>query len=435
MRCIHCLTDNNLRERQANKGCCSKCGHFFAFEPKTATPAESGITDKLVSNAIKDASAGQSIYFTEKQFYYVLQRRIASIGAYGTGGFLPLLAVSSALILIAPIGFFLSFSWLGFPDLAFAFYIFFLICALPSFGLPNSRIRSVANVLIFALSVLLAVYAFEAAPASIAYFIRLLLAGIGIGVGIFTFVLSSAYHPRGKIIDSLFILDKFSRVHGGGERLLPAIGQQQPPSRPSTLVQADEFNSYSFDRVLFCESESIAQFLIANHFHFEHNCAVLTPDGYPALAYNLVLNMLKSNPSLKAYCIHDCSLNGMQFLSKLRASQPWLEDANLTICDLGLLPRQVLKSPQRFFIRRVADRDKKLLSLALPGMVVAYLQPQEMKWLMQGFYVELESIPPQRLLQFLARGVLEQITPEQVDPEAFPLLGNSIMYVGVDSFG
>lgn len=437
MRCIHCLTDNNYRERQANNGRCSKCGHFFAFEPQTATPAERGITDKLVSHVIQDVSAGQALYFTEKQLFYVLERKIAGFHTYGIGRFLVLLCVTVIIIVVAltPTGVLLSWlgvssiAWLDYRNLAFFLYMLFLIRSLSSFGLPNTRLRSVAKALILVLSSLLAVYAVAAVPIS-----PLLGIGMVIGVGISSFMNTTAFH-RGRILDSLFILDKFSRVHGGGERLLPAISKQQPLSRPSTQVQADEFHTYSFDRVLFCESRVMAQFLIANHFHFEHNCAILTLDGYPELTYNDVLAMLKSNLRLKVFSLHDCSLDGMVFLSKLRASQPWLEEASLTICDLGLLPRQVLKRPYRFLIHRVAGRDKKLLSRALPGLVVSYLQPQEMKWFRQGYYVELESIPPQRLLQFLARGVLEQITPEQLEPDAFPLLGNTIMYMGVDSFG
>ncbi|NET29771.1 hypothetical protein [Okeania sp. SIO1I7] len=42
-----------------------------------------------------------------------------------------------------------------------------------------------------------------------------------------------------------------------------------------------EVTAYSFDRLIVCETAEIAQFLIANNFHFEHNCAVLSIDGYP----------------------------------------------------------------------------------------------------------------------------------------------------------
>ena len=50
MKCIQCGTDNNLKERTANQGRCSKCNHAFVFEPTTMGAVK--ITDPFFAKAI-----------------------------------------------------------------------------------------------------------------------------------------------------------------------------------------------------------------------------------------------------------------------------------------------------------------------------------------------------------------------------------------------
>jgi hypothetical protein len=54
MKCIQCGTDNNLKDRTANQGRCSKCNHAFVFEP-TAMGAVT-FTDPFFAKAIADIS-------------------------------------------------------------------------------------------------------------------------------------------------------------------------------------------------------------------------------------------------------------------------------------------------------------------------------------------------------------------------------------------
>ena len=65
-----------------------------------------------------------------------------------------------------------------------------------------------------------------------------------------------------------------------------------------------------------CDSDSIAQMLIANNFHFENNCAVLSIAGYPQSIFSTVLDMLRRNQSLKVYALYDATPAGVS-LSEL----------------------------------------------------------------------------------------------------------------------
>ena len=97
--------------------------------------------------------------------------------------------------------------------------------------------------------------------------------------------------------------------------------------------------AYSFDRLVVCDSANIAQLLIANNFHFENNCAILSITGYPQSIFNTTMEMLRRNPDLKVYAIHDCSPKGVSLINHLRTSERWFLNSNVTIIDIGILPR------------------------------------------------------------------------------------------------
>jgi hypothetical protein len=52
------------------------------------------------------------------------------------------------------------------------------------------------------------------------------------------------------------------------------------------------------------------------------------------------------------YAFHDCSPQGLELVNRLRTSPTWFQEHQVTIIDLGLLPRQVLATPKHLFIQR-----------------------------------------------------------------------------------
>src|SRR4028118_437257 len=73
MECINCQTDNNLKDRRANSGRCKKCNHQFVFEPTYMRGLE--ITDPMFAKAIADISVNDTLFFTPKQLFYLLEKR------------------------------------------------------------------------------------------------------------------------------------------------------------------------------------------------------------------------------------------------------------------------------------------------------------------------------------------------------------------------
>src|SRR4028119_1639579 len=73
MKCINCQTHNNLKNRTANSGRCLRCNHQFAFEPTAMTGVK--ITDPMFAKAIADISVNDTLFFTPKQLFYLLDKR------------------------------------------------------------------------------------------------------------------------------------------------------------------------------------------------------------------------------------------------------------------------------------------------------------------------------------------------------------------------
>ena len=162
---------------------------------------------------------------------------------------------------------------------------------------------------------------------------------------------------------------------------------------------------YSFDRVVVCDNPEIANLLIANNFHFENNSAVLSIDGYPENIFDTVMEMLRRNDNLKVYVLHSASPSGVSVVNTISTNSDWFSNAsnsNVTIYDLGLLPRQVFNN-SNFFTQISEDSAREAQELS--SEIKEDLTEKEIKWLEAGKYVELESFTPQRLLRVISQGI------------------------------
>jgi hypothetical protein len=211
----------------------------------------------------------------------------------------------------------------------------------------------------------------------------------------------------------------------------------QPASAlPGRADITDEIKKYSFDRLVVCEHASIAKFLIANKFHFENNCAVLSIDKYPQNLFETVMEMLRRNPALKVYALHDASPSGIQLAHRIATDADWFKgSSNVTIYDLGLLPRQLIDKSS-FVLESMESAAVARLLLGGPGS--ASLRPDEDRWLRQGKHVSLESIPPKVLLRVAALGIARSRDPRAQDalvPLSGAEYGSGFYIFAYDSFG
>ena len=339
MKCIQCDADNNLKDRTANQGRCKNCNHPFAFEP-TTMDVKLRFTDGFFAKALADISANDTLYFTPKQLFYLIQKRLTrkEVVAARTSGIL------SGCVLVL-FGFMLGLH---------LFWTWFILLPL----------------------------------------------------GIYVFLAGSLMSPRRMRLTSHTIsktmlnawLEQWQRVNPSPAKLLPT------PGRAHALTPVDDdVTAYSFDRVLVCDSVAIAQLLIANNIHFEHNCAVLSITGYPRTIFATTMTMLRRNPDLQVIALHNCSPRGMALVHELRTSPDWFAENTPVIFDLGLLPRQIEAARQQAYIQ--VSTESAQVAQGLSAEVRQSLSETELQWLEAGYFVELESFTPQKLMQIVGRGI------------------------------
>jgi hypothetical protein len=224
---------------------------------------------------------------------------------------------------------------------------------------------------------------------------------------------------------------RWCKINGDVPKLLPPMSSTTA-SNPTATAISPELRQYSFDRAVICDRAEVARFLIANNFHFENNSAVLSVDGYPGDIFDTVMNMLRRNPNLHVYALHDCSKRGVELSSILRTEPRWFAGTTAKIYDLGLLPRQI-------FDRRVSvEKEPPGARQSLNPSISATLQPEEVGWLVEGNFVALDSFPPQTLLRIITRGIAKSRDPQAQDalePVVWFDGGPGIYYYGAESFG
>ncbi|MFS8119743.1 MAG: hypothetical protein ACMG55_14825, partial [Microcoleus sp.] len=76
MKCVQCATSNSLRDRISNSGRCKNCNHPFLFDPATITDKKLAFTDPFFKKAIEDISSQNMLFFTPKQFLYLMDKRL-----------------------------------------------------------------------------------------------------------------------------------------------------------------------------------------------------------------------------------------------------------------------------------------------------------------------------------------------------------------------
>ncbi len=443
MKCSQCGKDNNLQDRTGNSGRCTQCNHPFAFEP-TQMDYKAQFTDPFFAKAIADISAENTLYFTPKQFVYFIDRRLKQKGSVGPSqlgclyislAFFFTAFFGVALFIFIVSGDFLSriISFTVFPIVFTIYNIVWIIWF--CWRLSRSDVRRQEHrylvkglQLVGAIMALPgAIYGFIAGSIAI-YWIAALIGGAAFWLGFFqgrriekipeTFRVTAA-QVQGW-------LDRWAQVNGAIPQLLPHEPAQLAPA--TVEEPAPDVTAYSFDRVVVCQNDAIAHMLIANNFHFENNCAILSITGYPQNIFDTTMQMLRRNPELKVFSLHDCQASGVAMAHQLRTNPKWFGEQDVTIVDVGLLPRQVISTDRGLFMQQNSSAAQ--VARTLEPAVKQGLTPEEREWLEAGYFVELESFSPQRLIRILNYSIAQSRELEIGGAEAS---GSDLLMMGDDT--
>lgn len=449
MKCVQCNTDNNLRDRTTNSGKCINCNHPFVFDPATITEKKFAFTDPFFQKAIADISSQNMLFFTPKQFLYLIDKRLKYPASANRWAWINPYFILLAILLI----FSILFIGILFPQLMnFIIATHLLLMLLVLFVIYNSvwmgiffaNTKSIHQGIIGRknnaknLQVLGGIILVAGISVSLIanYFPGYIAAA---ALGLFSCWLGTSQKNRKQGFTELFLvnqaqsdewLQRWQTVNGALEKLLPAPRQEALPASIDPEVSA-----YSFDRAIICDNDEIAQFLIANNVHFENNCAILSISGYPQSIFDTVIQMLRRNADLKVYALHDANPAGVSLVHQLRTSLDWFANQAVTIFDLGISPRQILETRDMF-----VQQSESMAQTArqLPDTVRQGLTAQELAWLDAGNFVELESFTPQRLLRVVNYGLAQSGDPQ--GNQGLILVDDNVGYGGgyvfvSDSFG
>lgn len=327
MKCIRCNNDCTFRER-SNKTC-PKCQGAFAFEPRTGDM----FTDVAFAKALEKASGNGGVWFYPEHLYYELARMIYKkdkrVNVIGT---------------------------------------------MVAFGIPSGLFSGIIAAILFGSRGLF----------------------VGAGIGATAAIFGWFYHHTTLIKFKRATFDtmwqRWLDIHGKPHGLLEPKAAHHGSKKLSSPSEAQPFGqemlNYSFDRAVICDNPRTVDMLLANRFHFEHNCAVLTIGGYPQDSFDTVKAMLKNNPKLQVFVLHDATLNGCMMAYQLAHESDWFKNHGRVI-DVGLRPAQ-------------AKRFKGLLMEAptITPHDTHLLQPNELDWL-RKYKLELAVIPPAKLMKLL----------------------------------
>ncbi len=393
------------------------------------------VTDPMFAKAIADLSANNSLFFTSQQLYYLLDQRLKRKGQIPA---------------ITWVGMYITFTFMSFmigngmshgfdtPWLSYALpALISLIFILLTFQSTRSqkvdaihRRNAVLALRIIGLFTLIWGVIVSTVFDSYACFVVTILLGMS-AISLSFRQASRTKQPQIFAVSPDQFEQWLSRWQGVNDpitQLLP-----EPNNEPAEVTVNPDVTAYSFDRLVVCDTAAIAQLLIANNFHFENNCAILSITGYPHGIFATTMEMVRRNPNLKVYAFHNCTPRGLTLVHHLRTSPQWFENSNIEIFDVGLLPRQVLAARGMFICR--TPQSIKAAQQQITAETRQMLSAAELRWLEAGNFVELESLTPQRLIQSLNRGIAGSRDLAGDTTSDFFLISDTGYYSAADSFG
>ena len=333
MKCVKCNTNSSLSHRAKRNGRCRNCNHPFVFEPTSPRDKKLLVTDRLFKDAIVDISSQNMLSFTPKQFLYLIDKRLQS----------PILTSENKL---------LEYRWLWIPT-----YLFFglLVTILGSIFMsilnsyfPNidqtliswipltiynlacigkivkdsqspergfsGRIINAKNLQTLGVTILLAGILISFMIDSFPWYITSTLLGLSsYGIGFLQ-------KRRQAEIRELFLanevqidewLERWQTANGTLEKLLLHPDEN---ALPATIA------SEIITCAIICQSDEIAQFLIANNVNSDNDCTILSINGYPQNIFDTAMEILRYNADVKIYALHDATPAGIDLANQLRTN-------------------------------------------------------------------------------------------------------------------
>ncbi len=223
--------------------------------------------------------------------------------------------------------------------------------------------------------------------------------GVLVAVVVVVGVAVSAVKARAPLIRvDLPTFERLWKLWCGAHGPPEGVIVRNPPSDSPTSLEPD-LADYSFDRAVICDRARTVDLLLANNFHFENNCAVLSIDGYPPRPFPTVRAMIRRNPKLQVFALHDATPAGCRLAYRLAADPDWF-GGRIKVVDVGLRPDDARRL--RGLLREGGD------SHADAGEGITEV---ESRWLSR-YVLELAVFRPERILKRLFQAIHHPINAD-----------------------
>ncbi|MFP4438302.1 MAG: hypothetical protein ACLFVO_13735 [Chloroflexaceae bacterium] len=186
----------------------------------------------------------------------------------------------------------------------------------------------------------------------------------------------------------------------------PGLLTPTEPPQFRLLGDAPDLTNYGLSRLLICQDTEIAGMLLANLFHMETSCAVLSLAAATPLP-DALRTMLQRTPEAGVYLLHDAGAEGVALAAQVRARLE-LPDT-IPLMPIGLRPAHALRL--------------HLFATRTPPVVIEQqdwptsLTSRERAWIEAGWCAEVAAVKPARLLLALRRILLGLVQPPRRLPD------------------
>jgi hypothetical protein len=245
--------------------------------------------------------------------------------------------------------------------------------------------------------------------------------GVGLLVPLWYFLVKRRAHQM-KVSEEDFarLWRRWVDVNGTPPAAIVRKQEERGPYRSVEAAAEPDLQDYSFDRAVICDRARTVDLLLANNFHFENNCAVLAVTGYPPRAFETVRAMLRRNPRLQVFVLHDASAAGCTLAHRLASAPDWFKGHGRVI-DVGLRPRHAPPFRGCFLPAQ------ETIAAGTPGVTA-----EEAAWL-AVHTLELAVIRPEQVMKRLFRAMTRADESSAADGSGGSG-GDGGVYVDGDSF-
>ncbi len=174
------------------------------------------------------------------------------------------------------------------------------------------------------------------------------------------------FSPPMKFLDFERVIDRY-REGGTRERLSQVLEKPTLHNPPPDWQEPDIYR-YGVERVLLVQHDILVDLFVLNGLHAEQRTLIISETGYPEYIQPRVTEVLKDNPKIPVFMLHDATDRGIGMKRRLRKLS-WLPASEKRI-DLGIQPKDVRKMKRFRFLRPQRLQYKVAIDL-LPYSVLA----------------------------------------------------------------